>query len=325
MKILMLAEIDYAASGHKLCDAINKHTEHEIEIWTGPYHNKLKHPNQTNIITRRNVRDVQKRVNRADIVHVKGDWIARDGYLGLRIQHKPTVQTTSGSFARKIADGGYGKFHPTGYSHVTLRTSFEPDLLYPEYSDIWTPHPIDSIGKNVEWTFPDVPVLIHTPTTRIRKNSAFAEKVFELVRAKREIEVRVIEGVSFEEAVRRRKESTIFFDQFLVGFYGNSALEAMQYGIPVSAWISKEATEQANGQLKECPIIRLPLDMYQVKTVEEKTEMYMYAEMWAELIIKILDHDKSIKDISRRTKQWCDSKHSYQSVAKQWDALYKSI
>lgn len=307
MKITMLSKIDWTASGHRLHDAIKQHTDHDIEIWTGPYHNKLQHPNQTNIVKSRNRAKVQQRINDSDIIHLKGDWPPNNGYLGLKITHKPIIITTSGSFFRKKEHGGHGTFHSGQYMNATVKTSFETDLLYPEYSDIWTPHPIDSDNQSIEWKWSDPPILMHTPTNRATKDTAFILKVFQHVKSMRKVEIILLEKLPFRKVVEMRKKATIFFDQFMVGFYGNSALEAMQYGIPTAAWLSPMATAQASGALKGCPVIS-----------SEKS-----VRGWTNMILKVLDND--LATLSQKSKQWCDNVHGYKAIAKQWDELYKSI
>ena len=70
MKITMLSKIDYAGSGHKLCEAINTYTNHDIKIFTGKYHNPFGHPDNSKWIAK----EVQRRIDSSDIVHLKGDW-----------------------------------------------------------------------------------------------------------------------------------------------------------------------------------------------------------------------------------------------------------
>jgi hypothetical protein len=142
------------------------------------------------------------------------------------------------------------------------------------------------------------------PTTRVRKGTDFILRVFDQIP---EGDIRLIEGVTFSEAVRLRKEATIFFDQFMVGFYGNSAIEAMQYGIPVSAWLSPASVSQANGQLGNCPVLTTELQV----------------DKWADMIRRTLDSDMTA--LSQRSKQWCDMIHGYLSIAKKWEQYYKQI
>ena len=303
MKITMLSEIDYAASGLKLCNAINRHTDHDISLFTGHYHNKFKHP-QSEHHTKR---DIQRHIDQSDIVHLKGDWPAREMYMNMKIMHKPIIVSTSGSHFRKKEHGGHEYYGTHEYDSATIRTAFTPDLCYPEYSDTWTPHPINSVNQSIEWKCVPHPVLMHTPTRPEVKGTEFIKEVFSRVSKRMKIETVVLDNIPFKRIVEMRKDATIFFDQFKVGFYGNSAIEAMQYGIPTAAWISPLARQQANGALENCPVIS------EVKS----------ADAWARKIEHVLDGD--MMDLSIKTKLWCDSVHSYQAVAKQWDNIYNAI
>jgi len=301
MKITMLSEIDYAGSGHKLCEAISRHTNHDIKIFTGKYYNPFKHPDNS----KWNRKEVQQRIEESDIVHLKGDFPPCNGYLGLKIMHKPLIVTVSGSHFRKAYHGGYQKVHPWEFSKA-LGTAFTPDLLYPEYSDVWTPHPIDSNNIDNEWDLSNPIILMHNPSRRDIKGTNFILDVMKRLRARLRAEIMLIEGLPYSEAKVAKKRCTIFFDQFRVGFYGNSALEAMQYGIPVVAWISPKAIKQANGLLNYCPVITTTGD----------------TEVWGNKIESKLEN---LEYVSIATKTWCDVIHSYQAVAKQWDEIYTSI
>jgi hypothetical protein len=304
MKITMLSEIDYAASGHRLCEAIRTHTKHDIEIFTGRYQNKFNHPQNT--IKREDV--VQYRINDSDIVHLKGDWPPVDGYMGLKIVHKPIIVSVSGSHFRKKSHGGHEYYKPSQYDAATIKTAFTPDLCYPDYSALWTPHPINSYEQSIEWHCSVHPILMHTPTRPEAKGTEFIKAVFNKISKRMKIETVVLNNVPFKDIVEMRKEATIFFDQFKVGFYGNSAIEAMQFGVPVAAWISPQAKKQANGFLYDCPVI---------------THDKLDVDAWAKKIEKTLDGD--MPKLSIRTKRWCNHIHSYQAVAKQWENIYNAI
>lgn len=307
MKIVLLSRIDYAGSAFKLFQALKRHTDFDVQLFSGAAQNKLNHPTNV-LVTNNNLHKVQQQVNEADILHFKGDWPPTDGYLGLKIpKNKPIVLTTSGSFFRKKEYGGIGRYSNDDYKNVTLKTSFEPDLLYPEYSDIWTPHPIDSEDKANIWERNPSPVFMHIPSNAVRKGTPFVEKVFDIIRERmRKAETHIVSGVTFKESIRLKRKASVYFDQFRVGFYGNAALEAMQWGIPVVCWLSPMALQQANGQLEGCPIIN---------------ENDFDPEGTAMRVIRAIENPM----LSHQTKEWCDSKHSYKAVAKQWSELYGRI
>jgi hypothetical protein len=193
------------------------------------------------------------------------------------------------------------------YNRAELCTSFEPDLLYPEYGSIWTPHPIDSEDQPNLWEPRDIPIIAHSPSDRKSKDTDFLLKVLEKLKRFCKFELDMIEKVTFEEAVERRRNATIFCDQFKVGFYGNSAVEAMQFGIPTVCWISPLSIRQGPQELRLCPVQSAP------KTVENFVALFK----------TLLTTD--LEELSKRTKRWCDEVHGYKRIARQWDHLYKLI
>jgi len=311
MKITMLSKADFCGSGKKTVDAIRRHTDHDIEVYSKRHIHRLGHPFGVKI-TSENFYSIQDRIDSSDIIHIKGDWPPVNGYLGFELGKKPVVVSVSGGYFRKKIHTGVEKFNPTQYD-CTLKTAYTPDLCYPDYSDIWTPHPIDSDNQVIEWSRQEPPLFIHSRVSVSKggkKGTSFIMEVFDEIARTRKIETEFITNVTFQEVVEARKRATIFFDQFGVGFYGNSAVEAMQYGIPTCAWISPWALEQAKGadDLDGCPVITLP----------EKN-----VDAWAAKIIEVLDGD--MNDLAKRTKQWCDEVHGYQAIALQWDKLYQDI
>lgn len=305
MKVVILSKIDYAGSAYKLCEALLMHTDIEVNLFSGKPENNPNHPTK-NIIDPNVLKEAQRAVNEADIIHFKGDWAIENGYLGLQIPYKPIVITTSGSFFRKKEHGGLGVYNASHYSRAKLKTSFEPDLLYPEYSDIWTPHPIDSDDKPNIWKQTSDPFFLHIPSSPNIKGTQFVSEVFNILKRRIKCQTQIISGIDFKRSCELKKNATMYFDQFVVGFYGNSALEAMQWGIPVVNWISLTAIEQAKGKLDNCPIVN------RSQASPERT---------ADKVIEMMDDIT----LSEKTKKWCDSIHGYKAVAKQWVKLYKSI
>ena len=309
MKITMLSVKDYAGSGQKLCDAIKRHTDIDIDFYCQLPLKKYGHTGGK-LIGKENRKDIQERIDTSDIIHIKGDWPAKNFYCGFHIGHKPIVQTVGGSFFRKVKYGGLGKYNPADYKLPVLKTAFTPDLCYPEYSGVWTPHPIDSENKPKLGYALGENIFLHCPTHRIRKNTTFFIELMNVMRERNKIdfEASIIENVSQAQVLSRIRSAKIFFDQFRVGFYGNAALEAMQYGIPTACWISKMAIEQAGGLLDGCPVI---------------TDLERNVTIWERMIYDVLENNYN--DLSERTKKWCTEVHGYGAVAKMWTLLYQKL
>ena len=233
MKITMLSITDYAGSGLKMCHSIKLY--HDIEIYSMSMGNsvgKWKIP----AAGMGNRGAVQNRINQSDIIHLKGDWPPTYRYGNFKL-HDPIVTTVSGSLFRKKQFGGFGQYRSEQFRIAKLRTALECDLLYPEYGNVWTPYPIDSIDKPNLWQWSKVPTISHSPSNRRTKDTRFFMQVMGILAKKMQIKVVMIEGLKHNQAIAKRAQSTLFCDQFMVGFYGNSAVEAMQYGIPTACWI----------------------------------------------------------------------------------------
>ena len=295
MKITILSYFDWAGSGYKLSQAISKHTEHDIQFFSEKYDVFFNHPYNTNYISD-DIIKVQNHIDESDIVHIKGDYppLFIEGSTKLIISHKPIIQTVSGSHFRRKQYGGMGTFDIKYYDQCKVKTSFEPDLLYDDYSDILTPYPIDCMDKPNLWKPKERLTFSHFPSNRNTKDTDFIEAVFKELKYDCEIII-PRKPVEYNDAMRIKLESSIYFDQFLVGAYGNSAVEMMQYGIPVACWLNHDYGG---------PILTAN------KTVKE----------W----VKMLSNLPDLQQLSKDTKQYCNETHSYQAVAKQWDEIYKA-
>lgn len=300
MKIVMLSVRDCCASGYRLCEAINENTEHTAKSYqwqTGDFN----HPAGT-IVGYNNVLDIQKEIDSADVIHVKGDRPWKVGYPNIKhfpfvkIDHKPVVLTLSGTLTRDVRFGGYGQCSRDSYP-VKLVTAHEPDLMH-DWVDILTYYPIRR--AEATWKQSDPPILQHIPSNRITKDTNFVLDV--VAKLKKNVIFELPGKMTYNRVLEMKKNATLYFDQFVIGWYGNSGVEAMNYGVPVISWIS-----DFSRRFVDSPVI----------TSEHGSKR------WAEMIDWILDSDMT--GLSRETKSYCDKHHSYEAVAKQWSKIYESL
>jgi hypothetical protein len=295
MKIILLVKRDCAGSGSDLYRALKQ--EHEVSMFRVYCGNPYNHELEGECFRgKKQSRQVQELIDTADVVHIKGD----DPFFHrLTFNHKLTVITVSGSIFRRKRDGGFGRFPMTVYRRFK-KTAFTTDLCYERFK--WIPQPYPK-GTNL-WKKSDPPVLVHSPTNREIKNTDFILQVFEKIQKTIPCEVDIIEKVKFKEADERRKRATIFFDQFKLGAYAKSAVEAMRYGIPVAAWLS-EKSKNVHG-MEGCPVLTWDMDV----------------DLWANEIVKILSTD--MQELNTKTCKWFDEKHSYQAVLDRINKIYKN-
>lgn len=335
MKIVMLSHKDFGNSGWHILQALKRlgHSVYLVKI----SHNRLKRlgdfvfedvqykaPSVIGIrelITQKRKHNlkyykiVQKAINEADVIHFKGDEPPRKKWFHVTIpDSKKTVVTVGGSnFRRKsrIPLAANALYPIEEYWDATIRTALTADLNYKEFKGIYTQQAIDSEAKETTWKAKKIPIIAHSPSSREKKgtDSIFLPAMECLKRKGYHFELDIIEKVSQEECIERKKRATLFFDQCVVGFYGNAALEAMQFGIPTITWISREAVLQSNGKINyaKCPVIS-----------PEPT-----VESFVKYMERFLSNPQRQKKLSERTKTFCDSFHSYRAVGKMWEKIYK--
>jgi len=125
--------------------------------------------------------------------------------------------------------------------------------------------------------------------------------------------------------LERKSKAELFFDQAgrvdnqktddseIIGWYGNSAIEAMANGIPTISHLSSSALQQAKNAGKDveaqCPIINTGLDEASMKNS----------------VLGYLGMSSAEKlDLSQKTRSWVETFHAKEVVGKELIGIYKS-
>ncbi len=133
------------------------------------------------------------------------------------------------------------KLHRKGVTMFAVN----PDLLnfLPDHA-VFLPYPIDEslVVRKEKYQVKDKIRIVHAPTQRAAKGT---DDVLEAVeRIQRlypdTIELRLIERVKHEEAMKLYREADLVIDQLRVGWYGGLAMETMCIGIPTIAYINPD-------------------------------------------------------------------------------------
>jgi hypothetical protein len=323
MNVIMLSNFDYGGSGYKISQAV-KRVNPDINIQEIVAHRPRFNYATGILLTKENHEEIKAIIKDADIIHYKGDDLPTGEWNGISIpKNKPVVITLGGSGFRRHGDKRCAKgWHPIeDYIKVSnIRTTITPDLNYPELKGIYTPTPIDStpiphqysVGVCKSCGHQTPLVLCHSPSTRSKKGTDMfiLKAVDKLQRRGVKFVFDLIEKVPHAECVIRKKESSIFIDNVCpyVGAFGNSGLEAMQYGIPTIASISQMAIDQSNGLWNELPIINC----------QNKDDVYLNVKHYFENIDKL-------KRLSLKTKIYTDKYHSYEATGKMWREIYEKL
>ena len=324
-RILLYAKKDYSGSFMGWATAINEFTDFAARLVVLGAHAYEYQVDLLFLPSTIGDSDFDRLRDEADIIHVKDETGFFDGNNRLppdifTATGKPMVFTHYGGYARKCeSDEQYRRF----VQGFDARIAMTPDLNYPWFDGEFIPHSVDVRKYPFSWR--DGNVVSHSPSTRGRKGTAeFLEAVAGL--EARGIALDLIENVSHAECVARKARATLFFDQAgkerveslgidtIVGWYGNSALEAAAYGIPTIAHLSEEAfagAERAGRDVRQtCAILNTPLGAEGIRTTIAQ-------------FFELSPDDREA--ISHETRSWIDSFHSYAAVAAELRRVYASL
>ena len=108
------------------------------------------------------------------------------------------------------------------------------------------------------------PVVLHAPSSRRRKGTEHVVAACEGL----DVELRIVEGLRHDEALRRYREADLVVDQLNAGWYGVLAIECLALGKPVVTFLHEEAvrrTEEAFG-------VRVPIVSASAETLRARLE-----------------------------------------------------
>lgn len=309
INVLMLSKKDFAGSGQHICNAARQYGINIklIVKEKNPYNYDYDYDIKST------TRDfIQNLINKADIIHFKGDDLPTNQWNNFQInKFKPKIITCGGSGFRRNSHKSvsFNWFEFEKYINSTVfRSVLTPDLNYKEFNGQYTQHCIES--ENKEFTYQQRPVftIVHSPSNRHKKGTNdIVIPALEYMKSKyKDVNCVLIENVSNVKCIELKKKASVFIDQFHAGWYGMNTLEAIQFGIPTICYLSDEALQQA-GTMPKIPIINCaPTKENLINTLETLK-------------------NKNLTRIAKDTKQYCDNFHSYSVVGKMWAEIYTEI
>jgi hypothetical protein len=209
----------------------------------------------------------------ADVIHVQHRMAAVErltgGWHNFRFRHKPYVISFHGSQFREDSKGQVAEMRRFGA--LGRASTLDLWLLAPKDVE-WQPNPTSVVTmqmmrrrhqrtqKRYDQTAeafgmsPSNPVRIaHAPTNReIKSTEAFLDACARLKAMGANIEVDLIEGVSWDTCLERKARADIYFDQVILG-YGNNAIECWGMGIPVIAGAAPDTLAEMKRRFGELP------------------------------------------------------------------------
>ncbi len=193
------------------------------------------------------------------------------GLLDLRLAHalgKPLVMTFHGCEVRGLSTRSCSlcardcemqrkaRRLNLAAKHVSHRFVTTPDLLRDVPGATWIPQAVDEVRSLAEIgvRHHGPLIIVHAPSARAAKGTdAVIGAVAELQRRGWPVELRLIEGMSRQEALKAYREADLGVDQLLSGWYGVFAVEMMAMGKPVVCYMADSVLRAAG--LGSVPLI----------------------------------------------------------------------
>jgi hypothetical protein len=330
-RVLMFGPKDYSGSLLKWGEAVNAHSDYAARVvalqGSQFAHNLdlvLPHPGPVEA-------ELDRLLEETDVIHLKDECFFSDevGPLATAGPYfddlrekilgsgKPIVFTHYGGWARSLR---HDPVYRQAVRACAGRVAMTPDLAYDWFDGHFIPHLIDTDRFPYAWQ--DTAKVSHSPSTRARKaTDTFLEASEGL-----SVEVEIIEGVPHAECVARKRSAGLFFDQAgaemnprlgvtdVIGWYGNSALEAAVYGVPTIAHLSDHAFEGARRCGKDierrCAILNAPRGTDGLRAVMRD----FFASSSSER-----------REVSERTREWIKAFHGYATGGSELGALYEGV
>jgi hypothetical protein len=180
----------------------------------------------------------------ADVIHLSHEFYRLRKVERLKLPARPKVMHYHGTGYRERAEDLIR--HQRANRAIGLVATLDLWLLNPDETE-WLPCPYNLNALQKRQSLPRSPGMVkvaHAPTARkIKSTEPFLRAVQRLQDEGYELELDLIEKVSWKECLQRKASADIYFDQTILG-YGNNAIEAWGMGIPVIAGASERTLQE---------------------------------------------------------------------------------
>jgi len=299
--LLIIAYADWASLGLRLSKAINKYTNWNSECVS--HHSNVIH----NPLTENEAKNNQQKYNHirkimryadviiffAGMVHYRpcDSYINKNAYIG--VWHV-------GTDYRKRYDLFINEVHPY-IDLICVGKGFRNT----EKNVIVLPALLDVDSYKVQKRKSKKIIIGHSPTSRLKKHTDILIDAMKDLKKKfgNNIDFDIIENVSNNECLKRKRRCHIFFDQIVntelsysqlpreIPMYGVSLLEAAAFGLVC----------MSHANFPDTPLIC-------VKNKEDIVKIVSY----------LFNNRDKMKEISKKTREWVVKEHSYENVAKRF-------
>ena len=338
-RVLMVSPKDFAGSMYKWAEALNRHTDFAVRLIQFEFH-QYHYP--VDIVVPacgdRRSQKVLDLAEEAGIFHLKDEhtWFVRSPHHSNLDLIDTMFFSNAFTGARKVFThyGGYARKFKSDRKYISMveqldaRIAMTPDLNFDWFAGHYIPHAIDVAA--IPWSWSDSNSIVHSPSSPEKKATYLLEESIMMLRKRypdiwQNWSVDIISNVSFEECLTRKGKGSLCFDQAgrhrvadlgiddVIGWYGNSAIEAMAAGIPTIGHLSELAflrAEKAGVYIRDLPLINIP----------RTRDGLMHG-----ILNFIQSTPEERQELSRRTRRFTVDFHGYEAVGQRLAEVYQSL
>lgn len=322
MNVIHLSFTPVSGSPIQIVNALNEHTNYKARLinsspnYYGPvtFHEDLTLPHDKD--------EALKLIETADIIHIHQciklkynefgvdlSELQRRGKILLRHWHSEPDHFEKYDLP--------GPDHFEGEDIQQLVISQYHERYYP--NAIMVPNIIHEKTRmtSVSSSAPEKHSIIYTPTNRFSPlERRWATKGYDLTLAALEsisketgVDYKILEGVSWEEAMKEKANSTIVIDDLVTGSYHRSGLEGLALGKPTFTWLDPRTTSVLSCISKTItiPFINVHLNNFSV------------------VLKNLIESPVHYQQVSEYSKYWMDNYYSSKKLIKFYTNIYDQL
>lgn len=300
MRVLIVSSgEDSGGVGIAIKHAFDRHTDWDVRQ-VRFNNNYLDYPADITL-SADNLAEVDHLFEKADVIHFMERWFGQKRYPGFC--SKPKVMHHHGTIFRSNPSPLMDQ--AAGYRAISVVSTIDLLTIAPPGQLRWVGNPVN-IPSLQDIRFRNLishlrPLVVHAPTGREKKGTEQWLQALGGLHA----DLRLIEGVTWQECLRLKAEGDLLMDQLRVG-YGNNALEAWAMGIPVISGVSDANVVDAMHK----QIGYLPFYLTTPSTVASR--------------LREIVEDGDLRDQYRVIgEQYVNDFHDERKVVEQWQSIYE--
>ena len=300
MKVLIISSgEDSGGVGIAIKQAFDRHTDWNVRQ-VRFNNNDLDDPADITL-SADNIAEVDELFEKADVVHFMERWFGQKRYPSFF--SKPKIMHHHGTIFRSNPSPLMDQ--AAVYSAISVVSTIDLLTIAPPGQLRWVGNPVNIPSlQDLRLANGGVharPLVVHAPTGREKKGTDQWLQTLEGLDA----DLRLIEGVTWQECLRLKAEGDLLMDQLRVG-YGNNALEAWAMGIPVISGVSDANVVDAMHR----EIGYLPFYLTTPSTVGDRLK-------------EIVEDAALRRGYSAIGEQYVNDFHDERKVVEQWQSIYE--